>query len=245
MALTCPKCAAIIPADDINVATDVAICRACSTTHKAADLVHDDVIDATHDETASVLSGSMPRGIRWRDDGQTLVIGAPTGSRLVAGLLAVFAGFWTMGAFVFVGDMLFPSSSPIPPAESGAGSAPTPPAPGADAADIPMAVVLLGIPTFFWFMAYVALCSRLHIQIRPDAATIRRGAFPIRLTRTFEPARVTAVLEEADPSTRVNGQPVRVITIKADEDIRFGGMLRADRKRWILAILRANLMRRR
>ena len=219
MSLTCPKCAAIIPADDINVATDVAICRACSTTHKAADLVHDDVIDATHDETASVLSGSMPRGIRWRDDGQTLVIGAPTGSRLVAGLLAVFAGFWTMGAFVFVGDMLFPSSNPIPPAESGAGSAPTPPAPGADAADIPMAVVLLGIPTFFWFMAYVAaLLQAAH----PDPPRRRhdQARLPIRLTAPSSRPRDRC---SRRPTRAPGSTPaVRVITIKADEDIRFG-----------------------
>ena len=65
------------------------------------------------------------------------------------------------------------------------------------------------------------------------------------LTFPSSPARVTAVIEQADTGTKVNGRTPTKIVIKAGEDIGFGGFMTEPRRKWILAILQANLLRRR
>lgn len=287
MALTCPDCAAIIPLDDINVAADTAMCRACGTMHKAADLVHDDVSDAKALETASALAGPQPPGVWWRDDGQTLRVKARIGSRMLAGVFSVFALFWTLaGAFVIVDVATagppgpaahqipemrdpdgFPESDPQPdpqpgpraemggeqpdegeglPLPSKQASAWTPGVQrGADIADWIMAGVLACIMGFFWLLTATCGLATATITIRPDRATLVKGLFPLRITHRFDPTRVTGVVEKVDTSTRVNGRNPTKIVIQGEDEIGFGGFMPDNRRRWVLALLQANLGHRR
>lgn len=255
MALTCSKCAAIIPTGDINVATDVAVCRGCNTMHKAGELVHDEVVDASHAEAAQVLRGPQPAGVRWRDDGQTLFLKAPCGSRALAVFLGVFAAFWTLPALFVGGEAMGRVISGPPPVvplpenateferESAAMEARMQGT--MDFGDLVMAGVLLTISGGFWLGASTAALATVRIRVRPDTATVVKGSFPFKITRQFDPARVTAVTEVLDSSTRVNGKNPTKIVIKADDEIGFGGFMTEPRRKWILAILQANLLRRR
>ena len=273
MALTCPDCAAIIPPDDINVAADTAMCRACGIMHKAADLVHDDISDAKALETASALSEPQPPGVWWRDDGQTLRVKARIGSTMLAGVFSIFALFWTLaGAFVIVDvatagppgpvahqipEMRDPDGVPEPdpqgeqqavadgsPHPSKQSTAWTPGVHrGADIADWLMAGVLACIMIFFWLLTATCGLATATITVRPDRATLVKGFFPFRITHRFDPTRVTAVVEKVDTSTRVNGRNPSKIVIQGVDEIGFGGFMPDSRRRWVLALLQANLGR--
>ena len=76
----------------------------------------------------------------------------------------------------------------------------------------------------------------------PYASVTTKG----NVTTEFDPARVTAVNEVSDTSTRVNGQhPTKIVIACGDSQIGFGGFMPDERRKWVAAILRANLLRRR
>lgn len=255
MALTCPNCAAIIPTEDINIATDVAMCRACNTMHKAGELVHDDVVDAAAADVAQALQGPQPRGTTWRDDGQTLLLKAAIGSRTIALFLGVFAAFWTLPALFVGGEAigrLINGPPPVAPLPAKATEFEREQAAmqsrmqgTMDFGDLVMGGVLLTISGGFWLGAATALLATVTIRVRPDAGTVVKGSFPFKITKQFDPARVTAVTEVVDTNTKVNGKNPTKIVIRAGDEIGFGGFMPEDRRRWVLAILQANLLRRR
>ncbi|MCA9287625.1 MAG: hypothetical protein KDA05_03520, partial [Phycisphaerales bacterium] len=256
-------------------AADTAMCRACGTMHIAADLLHDDISDAKAQETASALLGPQPAGVSWRDDGQTLRVKARVGSSVLAGVFGVFALFWTIaGAFVIVDvataatpgsvahhipDTPDPADAPDAVlldeqmAEDGGGVLPgkqsgvwTPTVQrGGDIADWLIAGVLACIMLFFWLLTATCGLATATITIRPDRATLVKGLFPLRITHRFDPTRVTGVVEKVDTSTRVNGRNPTKIVIQGGDEIGFGGFMPDSRRRWVLALLQANLGHRR
>lgn len=254
MSLTCPKCSAIVPPAEINVGTDVAMCRACGTMHKASELVHDEVVDQQHEEASNVLSGPQPAGVVWRDDGQTLTVRAKIGSTVLGGFFAIFATFWTFPtlfvALDAVDELLAGPTTPAPIAEDAteferAHQEMMTAHQGADIADWIMAFVLVCVSGLFWSLALTALRAKVRITVRPDQGIVKKGAFPFTITRQFDPARVAAVVETVDTGTRINGKNPTKIVIKADEEISFGGFMPEGRRKWVAALLQANLVRRR
>ena len=93
---TCPKCNRTIPGDDINVANDLAFCRACNVTHKLSELT------ITAELEAGVRLDNPPAGAWRRNDGIATVIGAT--HRSIPGALGAlaFGLFWNGIVSVFV-----------------------------------------------------------------------------------------------------------------------------------------------
>jgi hypothetical protein len=93
---TCPKCRSVIAADDINVASDVAFCRACNLATKLSELAQGTGIDPNVDLT------QPPKGAWLRTSGFGMVIGAT--HRSVGGAFGtlLFALFWNGIVSVFV-----------------------------------------------------------------------------------------------------------------------------------------------
>src|SRR5687768_13226465 len=93
---TCPKCKAVIRAEDINVATDIALCRACNTPHKFSELV------SRLDLEQGVDIHTPPAGAWYLSSPLETVIGATHRSSGAAlGLLAISL-FWNGIVSVFV-----------------------------------------------------------------------------------------------------------------------------------------------
>ncbi len=255
MALTCPKCAAIIPTQDINIATDVAVCRACDTMHKAGELVHDDVIDATHVDAAETLRGPPPPGVTWRDDGQTLRLKTSVACKPIGLFLLAFGAFWGLFSLLTMADLVGelingPPKPVILPDDASefertSHEMETMMRSSTALGDWVMGIILTLVSSAFLYGAAIALLARITIRVRPDQGTIAKGLFPFIIRRQFDPARVTAVIEQADSGTKVNGRTPTKIVIKAAEDVAFGGFMTEPRRKWILAILQANLLRRR
>ena len=93
---TCSKCGRTIPADDINVANDVAYCRACNLSHQLSALTSGAEVDSGIDPN------NPPPGAWYRNDGPGPVIGATHRSLGGAvGALAISL-FWNGIVSVFV-----------------------------------------------------------------------------------------------------------------------------------------------
>jgi hypothetical protein len=93
---TCSKCGKVIPSEDVNVANDVAYCRACNVSYQLSALTQGTELDANID-----LSHPPP-GAWHRSDGTGTVIGATHRSLGTAiGTLAISL-FWNGIVSVFV-----------------------------------------------------------------------------------------------------------------------------------------------
>ena len=93
---TCSRCGKANPSEDVNVANDVAYCRACNLSHKLSALTAGTELDA------SIDLNNPPAGAWYTNDGQGSLIGATHRSLGTAiGALAV-AVFWNGIVSVFV-----------------------------------------------------------------------------------------------------------------------------------------------
>ena len=96
MTPTCSRCGKVIPSEDINVANDVAYCRACNLSHQLSALMQ-----ATELEAGIDLS-HPPAGAWHNSDGTGVVIGATHRSLGMAIGLLAFSLFWNGIVLVFV-----------------------------------------------------------------------------------------------------------------------------------------------
>jgi len=87
MNVKCPECRSAIPLDDVNVATDLALCRRCGKTHSYSDLVKDE-------ETGPVDLMRPPKGAWFRQDMSGFEVGATTRSA-AAFFLVPFMTLWS------------------------------------------------------------------------------------------------------------------------------------------------------
>ena len=93
---TCPKCGKVIPSEDVNVANDVAYCRACNLSHQLSALTQGTEVDADID------LNNPPAGAWHISDGTGSVIGATHRSLGAAIGALVFSLFWNGIVSVFV-----------------------------------------------------------------------------------------------------------------------------------------------
>src|SRR5207253_8518559 len=96
MTAICPKCHRQIPIADVNVATDVALCRSCNLVHKLSELVQVAELEE------GVDFARLPAGAWYRDSGMGVVIGATHRSLGTAFALLLFTLFWNGIVSVFV-----------------------------------------------------------------------------------------------------------------------------------------------
>ena len=93
---TCPKCRQLIPAEDINVAADVAFCRACNGAQILSELAHGTGIDPNVDLLRP------PAGAWQREQALGRVIGATHRSAGGAIGSLLFGTFWNGIVSIFV-----------------------------------------------------------------------------------------------------------------------------------------------
>lgn len=237
---TCPQCSRPIPRDDVNVAADVAYCRACHLSHALSELTHEMYL------TVDLDLGHPPTGAWYRNEGGETIVGASHRSLVGAlGALAVSL-FWNgiTSLFVFVAisgtlanlDITAPHWFPAPNMNGK-----------------PMSV---GAVTFLWIFltpfigigigmigAFLScLCGRTEVRIFPGQGAIFVGLGPLGYTRRFESSKVKHIRIEDQYSSR-NGQSKICIVIEtaAGKVIKFGSMLREDRRKFLAGALRKSL----
>src|SRR6476469_5804334 len=93
---TCPACQGIIPSVDVNVANDIAFCRACNLSYRLSALTHGTAINEKIDVTRP------PAGAQFRRDGGGTVITASHRSLGTAIGTLLLCLFWNGIVSVFV-----------------------------------------------------------------------------------------------------------------------------------------------
>lgn len=243
MAPTCPKCLTVLPADDINVAKDLAYCRACNLAHALSDLVDDEIL-------ANPPDLQHPPAGTWHEPGTVdTVIGASHRSWAAAlGSLAVCL-FWNGIVSVFVlvalSGTLYNLGVELPSWF---------PAPEMNDKTMGWGAVLflwlfltpfiaIGIAMAVVFLS--SLAGRTELRLRPDLGTIFVGIGPLGWTRRFDPAFVQAVkLHEKtwrDSDGDVRNQREIHLGLQNGKTFKFGSMLRDERRRFLVAALRQAL----
>jgi len=236
---TCPKCKRVIPDADINVASDVAFCRACNVAHKLSSLVHGLQLD-------DIDLGHPPSGAWHRGSGIGAVIGATHRSvGMAIGALAVSL-FWNGIISVFVLVALSATLQHL--------HVPTPdwfPAPkmNGDAMSVGMTIFMWIFLTPFIVVGSImigaflsAIAGRTEVEIRQSEGTLFVGIGSLGWRRRFNSETVKDVRIE-DRNWRDNDGDRRskrqiVIETEDGKEIKFGSMLREDRMKFVAAAVR-------
>ena len=210
---TCPSCSSPIPMEDINVSTDIALCRKCGKASSFSTLCN-------VPNTLAVLSKPPPRSVKIERDmmggGTTLTYRHISWGALL--FLVPFTALWALGSIFCI------YRSPI---RTGV---------------FQWAPSLFGIPiligTIVPFAAILfSLFGRWVITLNSGQGTVFSGIGKLGRKRKFVYNRNTSVTLLYS-NTRVNGKQLEVITLKTDNtQFAFGGFIKDDAKGFILAAL--------
>ena len=236
----CPKCKQVIPSDDVNVANDLAYCRACNLSHPLSALTR----GAELDENLDLVN--PPAGAWQTNDGMGCVIGATHRSIGTAIGTLVFGLFWNGILSVFLcvalAGTLRNLGLPLPhwfPAPDINGS--------------PMSV---GMTIFLWlfltpfilvglFMigAFLScIAGRTEIRINNSEGVVFTGIGALGYRRRFASSAVKEVRVDTRAWRDNDGDRQRktfvVIETREGKLVKFGSMLTEERRKFVAGALR-------
>jgi hypothetical protein len=227
------------------VGKDVAFCRNCNLSHSLADLTHGMTVDR------DVNLGQPPAGAWHRQDGQETIIGASHRSVGAAIFSLAFCLFWNgiLSIFVLIAlsGTLWHLGVPMPhwfPApEVNGGSM------GVGMTIflwiflLPFIAVGLGMLGYF----LLAVAGRTELSIRNTEAAVFTGVGRVGYRRRFDPTAVQDVKiaerqwRDSDGDRR--NQVAIVIENRAGKQVKFGGSLTPERRRFLASAARKELAR--
>lgn len=230
---TCPKCNRVIAAEDINVAKDVAYCRECNVSYSLAKLTHGA-------ELLSVDLTRPPAGAWSQNDGSTTVIGASNRSLGTALAMLFVSLFWNGILSIFVCSALAGTLQhmdiPLPD------WFPNPDAKG-DAMPFGMVIflwiflipfILIGLLFVGTFLS--SLFGRTEVRIQNSDGRVFVGIGPVGWRGRFDARAVKDVrIEETAPRSNNSTTTKIVIETKEGKLIRFGSLLKDERRRFVAA----------
>jgi hypothetical protein len=168
MKIQCPKCRRTIPADQVSVATDLAICPACSEGFKVSESLDSDSMSA---ETLR----KPPNGAWFRKDMDRILVGASTRSSsafLIVPFMCVWSGFSLFGIYgrqIISGEFNLTSSL----------------------FGIPF---ILG-SVFFWAHALMTVCGKVEVSIG-RTSSVFVGIGYLGSTHSFDWSAIQTIREE-------------------------------------------------
>jgi hypothetical protein len=212
--MNCPLCKKPIAAEDINVQTDVAFCRSCQRPFALSEVAHGVA-------PPSLASVRPPPGAWYSDDGIEARVGATTRSWMALFLIpfmCVWTGFSLGGIY---GSQIAKGKFD----------------PGMSAFGIPF---VLG-SILFWSLAVMSVCGKSEIVVRGGVGEAFTGVGALGWRRRFDATAVRSVREDWSGFS-TNRRPQREIVIEADRRIGMGAMLNAERRAYLIVVLREMLM---
>jgi hypothetical protein len=241
----CPKCARVIPSDDVNVANDVAFCRACNLAHPLSALTRLAEMD-------SGINLDRPPAGAWRQTGGFGTVVGATHRSLGHALGALAVGlFWNgiVSVFVLINtvstlrllDITVPEWFPAPKMDEG-----------------PMGMgmvifmwlfltpfILIGLAMIGAFLS--ALAGRTEVRIASTQGSIFNGIGPLGYRRRFDPRAVKDVRIDEHQWRDNDGDRQRktciIIETREGKRMKFGSMLTAERRKFVAAAVRKALLR--
>ncbi len=237
---TCSKCGRVIASDDINVAQDVAYCRACNLSHRLSDLTDEE-------PDAAVDLNRPPNGAWFTNDIGGPIIGAVHRNLLTAGGLLFATLFWNGIVSVFVTlaisatlhlcHISLPDRFPAPKMNGGE--------------------MGVGITVFLWLFLtpfitiglFLAgslvsnLFGRTEVRIANSQGTVFTGIGALGWKRAFDTTQVKTVRLHESRNNNGTASIKLNIELRDGKSIKFGSMLPDGRRQFMLAALRKTLTR--
>jgi hypothetical protein len=217
----------------------VAFCRACSTVLKLSDLVSSAGL-------AGVDPASPPRGCSFSSDGVTTVVSASARSAGTAFGCLLIALFWNGIVSVFV--LLTVASTLHHIFGSVPAWFPAPQMKTGNSIPIGMTLFLWVFLTPFILIGlgllsgvFLAVAGRVEVKIRGDDGLVFVGCGPLGWRRRFDAREVTTV-GIGQTEWKQDDQAKPVVVIECGRKIRFGSLLKEERRNWIAAVLRQVLV---
>jgi len=206
--LRCPRCRAVLATDDVNVATDLTLCRACGATTP-----YSAVVGSSRISPDCLLT--PPRWIRVEPSfrGRTIIYRRVSPALLVLiPFTAAWSGFSLCGIY---GDQLREGRFDL----------------GQSLFGLPFllgTVVLLGVIALLWV-------GQWRITLERGRGSVFVGVGPIGWTRRFTYDRDTLVYLRAT-DVRVNDRPQQGICVRTgDQELVFGSLLKQEAREFIAA----------
>lgn len=207
--ITCPKCRADIPLDDVNVARDIALCRQCGQTWSYADLIADM-------QTDYGIPRTPPRGTWLHDRGpNSFEVGISTRSPIalfIVPFMCVWSGVSLGGIYGTQISrhhfQLFESLFGIP---------------------FLLGTIVLGS------VAAMSICGKMTVSVNGDDGVVFTGVGPVGWRRRFSWRQVRAIRR----TQRMNRNGIsEQITFDGEKTLNFAGGVRSERLNYLLAVLR-------
>jgi hypothetical protein len=207
---TCPKCRAEIPLEDVNVATDVALCRQCGETWSYVELLADS-------KAVKFNFLTPPSGAWFREQSpNSFEVGVTTRSAVAFFLvpfMCVWSGF-SLGAIY--GTQVVKREFNL----------------GMSLFGTPF---ILG-SLLFGTQAVMAVCGKVVVSIDGNQGILFMGVGPIGWRRRFDWRNVSAVRRTETYGRR--GSVSQQITLEGDKRLDFAGGLKSERLEFMFEVLR-------
>jgi hypothetical protein len=240
---TCSRCGRAIPSEDINVANDVAYCRACNLSHQLSTLTAGTELDS------DTNLNNPPPGAWYHSDGAGTVIGASNRSIGAAFGALAFAAFWNGITSIFVlialGSTLRHLGLSLPHWF-----------PAPDMNGRPMSV---GMTIFLWIFllpfitiglvmigAFLSsLGGKTEVRMNNAQGIVFTGVGALGYRRRFDASAVKDVRiddrqwRDSDGGRR--SKTLIVIETREGKQVKLGSMLQPERRRFVAGALRKTL----
>ncbi|HWY29875.1 MAG TPA: hypothetical protein VNX46_03925 [Candidatus Acidoferrum sp.] len=208
--LICPKCRAEIPLEDVNVATDIALCRQCGQTWSYADLIEETKLP-------DFLPSTPPGGAWYMETGpRTFEVGSTTRS-YAAFFLVPFMCVWSGGSLGGIYGTQFAKHHFVL-SESLFG--------------IPFILGTL----LFGSIAVMSVCGKVTVTVDGDEGAVFTGVGPIGWRRRFNWRSVSAIRRTVKSGGR--GSTSEQITFEGDKRMSFAAGIKSERLDFMIAMLR-------
>jgi hypothetical protein len=206
----CPKCQREIPLDDVNVSTDIALCRRCGESWSYSDLVRDE-------ESPAANLMNPPRGAWFRQmPPHGFEAGVSTRSAIAFFLvpfMCVWSGFSLGGIY---GTQFFQGHFNLLMSLCG----------------IPFVLGTL----LFGGIALMSVCGKVVVRVDGDAGVIFTGVGPFGRRQRFSWRGVSAIRRSAEYGRR--GSVSEQLTFEGEKRLNFASGVKSERLDFMLAVLR-------
>ena len=218
MEITCPSCRARIAMDDINVSTDVALCRSCGNTFRLSEIAFGGMFTAP---LPSIDLNSPPSGCWYTPMADGFRAGATTRSWMAL-FVVPFTCVWSGGSmFGIYGTQIIKGHFSLFP-------------------------TLFGIPFLIGSIFLVSWClmsvaGHVTITRHSDQLSIFTGVGPIGWTRTCPLSDFSTVPDGFANLSAWNNREGASIRLEGNRALAFGSMLSTERRYFLVKVLQTAL----
>jgi len=227
MQITCPSCRAKIATDDINVSTDVALCRSCGNTFHVSEIlggtstILGSLVSSLTPPSGPVDLNAPPAGAWYEPAGDGFTAGASTRSWMAL-FIVPFTCVWSGGSMTGIyGTQLMKGQFNLP-------------------------MSLFGLPFLIGSIFLVSWCAmsvagKVTISVHGDRLAVFTGIGPFGLTRTANLSDFKSVREDFGNRSMNSNRASRVIRLEGARSMAFGSMLSNERRYFLVGALKVAL----